>query len=282
MKKILILLLAVLSLAALPLTAAGSTGEEISLPIVMYHHISKRSACWNDYVVSPEEFESDMAYLEENGWHSVGVRELLDWYDGKFEMPEKPFMLTFDDGFESTLAYAEPVVAAHGFNGVLAVIGSVCEKFTECGEHDPELSNLSWEDAAAMAKRGVFEIQCHTWDLHGLGARVGCGKMKGESVRRYSELLSADLVKFQREAAENGLDTVPSIAYPYGAFCSSTTEIVKSLGFRAAFTCDGKVNVLRGDREELYRLGRYNRPHGASSEKFFSVWEKTVDKAGQS
>jgi peptidoglycan/xylan/chitin deacetylase (PgdA/CDA1 family) len=255
---------------------ASAEGEEcVSLPIVMYHHISVNSAKWNDYVVSLDEFRADMDYLASNGWHSVSVDELLSWYDGEFDMPEKPFMLTFDDGFESTLAYAEPIVADHGFTGVVAVIGSVCDKFTQYDEHYPELSNLSWEDAAAMAQRGVIDVQCHTWDMHALHPRRGCSRKSGESAEQYRQALTEDLSRFLQGCGEHGLDIAPAIAYPYGAFSGETEEIVREMGFRAAFTCDEKINRLTGDDGELYRLARFNRPHGVSSEKFFSVWEKS-------
>ena len=239
----------------------------------MYHHVSKNPAMWNDYVISPEELDSDMKYLKENGWQSVSMAELLAWYEGKFTMPEKPFMITFDDGFESTVAYAEPILAKYGFRGVVAVIGSVCEKFSENGEHYPEASNMSWEDAIQAAERGVLEVQCHTWNMHGLGSRTGCNKISWEDDTAYHEKLAADLSRFLRESEARGLPLTMTIAYPYGAFCPETTRVVKELGFRAAFTCVEEINLLTGEGEELYHIARYNRPHGRASWEFFSKWE---------
>lgn len=247
--------------------------ERLFLPVVMYHHISKDRSQWNDYVVSLGEFESDLDYLASHGWHSVSVRELLAWYDGTFEMPEKPFMITFDDGFESTLAYAEPLLAEHGFCGVVAVIGSACEKFSECGEHDPEFSNLSWEDAAGMAERGVIEIQCHTWDMHASWPRRGCQIKRGESPEAYRAALTADLERFLRESRAHGVDLAPSIAYPFGAFCAETEKIAREEGFKISFTCWERFNTLIRGEDTPYQLGRFNRPHGPSSERFFRDWE---------
>lgn len=274
MKRVFIWLFCLLVLLS-PVTAAAEREEEVlRLPVVMYHHISKRSAAWNNYVISPEEFAADLDYLAAKGYETVSVRQLLDWYEGKFDMPEKPCMITFDDGFESTMAYAEPMLEERGFTAVAAVIGAVCEQFSACDEHDPELSNLSWEDAVGLAKRGVIEIQCHTWNMHCLSPRNGCCKIRWESEEEYRVALERDLGLFLQECEKQGLDIVPTIAYPYGAFCGETTEIVKELGFRAAFTCDELVNVLTGNPQELFRLARFNRPHGVSSEKFFSKWEE--------
>ena len=183
-------------------------------------------------------------------------------------------MITFDDGFESTAAYAEPLLARYGFCGIVAVIGSVCEKFSGLDEHDPEHSNLSWEEAREMARRGVIEVQCHTWDLHTRRSRDGCARRSGETELAYRYALSGDLSRFLTESEKNGVELVPSIAYPFGSFDGSTTDAVRDMGFLAAFTCTEKKNCLTGDASELYDLGRYNRPHGVSSENFFRKWEE--------
>ena len=254
----------------------ASAAEELKLPIVMYHHISPKWQSWNEYVVSVDEFRADMKYLRENGWESISVAELIAWTKGEFVMPEKPMMITFDDGFSSVEAYVEPILAECGFKGVVAVIGSVCEKYSESGEYDPQWSDLSWEDAAAMAKRGVLEVQCHTWDLHSMENAVGCARRYGESVRAYRRRLSTDLSLFISAASRHDLEMTYAIAYPFGTFDANTTEIVRDMGFLAAFTCTEEINILTGEGEELYSLGRFNRPHGVSSEIFFKKWENNT------
>lgn len=263
-----------LILALLLPCPARAAEEEVRLPVVMYHHVSKDAGKWNDYVISAEEFESDLQWLSDHGYETVSVPQLLAWEAGEYVMPEKPCMITFDDGFESTAAYAEPLLEQYGFCGVAAVIGSVCEKFSALNEHDPELSNLSWEDVRAMAERGTVEVQCHTWDLHSLQSGKGCGKLRGESEASYRYRLSGDLGRFLRACREHGVQISPSIAYPYGAYSQETTAAVRDFGFLAAFTCTEKINRLTKTDGELYDLGRYNRPHGVSSEKFFAIWEE--------
>ena len=40
------------------------------------------------------------------------------------------------------------------------------------------------------------------------------------------------------------------------------------MGFVAALTCKERVNRLTGDPEQLYDLGRFNRPSGVSTQAF--------------
>lgn len=271
MKKIMTAVL----IAAFCISGTAARAEnEVALPIVMYHHISPTPGKWNDYVVSPEEFRADMEYLKARGWTPISVTQLLEWSRGEFAMPEKPCIISFDDGFSSTAEYAEPVLAELGFKAVVAVIGSVCQRYSESGEYDPEWSDMSWEQAAEMAERGVIQVQCHTWDMHANG-KLGCKKYAGESAEHYAARLREDLGRFLAESERHGLEVTGTIAYPYGAYDRQTTELIKEMGFLAAFTCTEKINILSCDEDELYYLGRFNRPHGVSSEKFFEKWEKS-------
>jgi peptidoglycan/xylan/chitin deacetylase (PgdA/CDA1 family) len=277
MRKLRVLWLAVcltLLSALLPYRASADARESVRLPIVMYHHISRDPKAWGPYVISAEELEADLRWLRAHGYETVSVRNLLDWEAGRFDMPEKPCMLTFDDGARSTMAYAEPLLAQYGFCGVSAVIGAVCRKFTENGETDDELSSLSWEAAREMAERGTIEVICHSWDMHALSPRRGCSRRAGESEADYRAALTRDLSRFLTEAEAHGLPVAPAIAYPYGAYSRTTTEAVRDFGFQAAFTCEETVNHLDRTEGELLRLGRFNRPHGAAGEKIFGIWEE--------
>ena len=96
--------------------AVRTQAKEVRLPVVMYHHISKNPAQWNDYVISPEEFEDDLRYLSSHGWESVGVRELLAWQTGKTvrfgQVDGEPIVWrVLDEDGRSRLLMAEKPVA---------------------------------------------------------------------------------------------------------------------------------------------------------------------------
>ena len=270
MKKIVLILLTTLILTGF---ASAAAEEKLELPIVMYHHLSLKERLLGDYVLSPAQLEADFKYLRDNGYESVTVSELILWSRGEAELPAKPFMITFDDGYESTLVYAEPILEKYGYRAVVAVIGSVADLFTEKPDHMLDYSHLSWEAVREMSRGEVFEVQCHTYDMHRISGRRGCGKASGEAFGDYESALANDILKFREKCVAEDLKCANSIAFPYGFYSEDTLSVIRELGFEAAFTCSERVNRLKRGPKELFELCRYNRPHGMSSELFFGKWE---------
>lgn len=65
---------------------------------IMYHGLLKDPKYQGKYVISPDELKEDMQYLQNNGYTPVHMEEIFNWQDGKGDLPEKPILLTFDDG----------------------------------------------------------------------------------------------------------------------------------------------------------------------------------------
>ena len=71
--------------------------ESAKVTVVMYHLVSKGKAK-SRYIISPDELESDLKYLRDNGFATVVMQDLIDFVDGRSELPAKPVVLSFDDG----------------------------------------------------------------------------------------------------------------------------------------------------------------------------------------
>ena len=275
-KKIFTAVLAavMLTLSAPQYCTAENKTETLALPIVMYHHMSPKSRLWGKYVLSVEQFENDLTWLRDNGYTAITTDELRAWCRGEAEMPEKPVMITFDDGYESTYVYAKPLLEQYGMPSVVSIIGSVARQYSDTPDHMLDYSHMSWEAAADTDAGGLMEVQCHTWNMHKLEARRGCGPTSGESDEHYYNALSEDLNKFCREYEQHIGHPCSVLALPFGMYTDRTLDYAGRLGFRAVLTCTEKVNLLTGDESELMELCRYNRPSGISSEAFFAKWEK--------
>ena len=96
-----------------------NSGEEIPVPILMYHALTRRESQVNDYTIPAYLFESDVKYLKEHGYTAVTMSELIDYVydtDGNVSLPDKPVVLTFDDGFCNNYNYATPILEKYGMN----------------------------------------------------------------------------------------------------------------------------------------------------------------------
>jgi len=69
------------------------------VPILMYHHIDEYAA--NAMIVTPETFATQMRALYENGFTAVTLCQLVDFVDRGIPLPERPVVITFDDGYLS-------------------------------------------------------------------------------------------------------------------------------------------------------------------------------------
>lgn len=277
LKKITAMLFLGLMLVAVPAVYGADRQACITLPIVMYHHISPEARRLGKYVITPDEFEQDLKYLKENGYETISSAQLKDWLDGKGSLPEKPVMITFDDGYESTAVYACPLLEKYGMHGIVAVIGTVATQYTETPDHHLGYSHMSWEAVAELDSGTVMEVQCHTNNMHKLTPRKGCKKMSGESMADYEKALMDDINTFQNAFVKSTGHKSDVLVLPFGIYSSETLDIAGEMGFQMVFTCTEKVNSISdNDAGKMQVLGRFNRPHGITSEMFFAKWNKKL------
>lgn len=275
-KSFIILLAAVICFLSITVYAFDVTGvlsetKTRALPVVMYHQLTKNKTDAGKYVLTVENFEKDLIYLKNKGYHSVTVDELLAYSEGKCDLPEKSVMITFDDGCETVYAYALPLLEKYGFSAVCFIIGSVTDKYTQLNDHNLTYSNLDWNEVKELCKGNTVDIQSHTYDLHSnTSKRSGAQKSKYENFEQYSEFLTADALKMKERMIESAGKEPLAIAYPFGSYSKESKGILEKCGIRLAFTCEERVNMIKKSESDwLFGLGRYNRPDGVSSGKFF-------------
>lgn len=272
MNRVICLLAAVAFLGSLQITATAvqqSGEQETKLPIIMYHSLLKEKKRQGKYVISPKTFESDLKYLQRNGYHTVVVQDLLDYVYRDRPLPVKPVMLTFDDGYYNNYLYAYPLVKQYQAKIIISPIGYYTDLFTEKDADHANYSHLTWAEIQEMSQSGYVEIQNHSYNLHSEKGRIGAQKKWGESSFTYRAILKSDLDKMQKELVENTGKAATAFVYPYGAISKDSVDVIKKMGFLSTMTCLEKVNEIDSDPESLYELGRFLRPGGPSSERYF-------------
>lgn len=249
---------------------ASSAQDGISLPVVMYHGLLTDRSRQGPYVIAVEEFESDLKYLKEQGYTTVVVQDLIDYVQKGTPLPDKPVMLTFDDGFYNNYVYAYPLLEKYDAKMVLSPVGSYTDTFTENGDKHAEYSYLNWEDLKTMADSGRVEIQNHTYNLHAYdNIHKGSKKASGETEGQYRKRLTEDVGRMQEAVTQHIGYTPTAFVYPYGAVSKEALPILKEMGFACTMLCESRTNQITRAPECLYGLGRYRRPNGVSSADFF-------------
>lgn len=254
---------------------AENCSREKRLPVLMYHLILKNPGNSNKFIVPQSVFEEDLKYIKNHGYTTILVQDLIDYTENKKELPEKPILLTFDDGAFNNYLYAFPLAKKYEAKFVFSPIAKEAERYTKAHDENPTYSHANWEKISEMSKSGLVEIQNHTYNMHSnKNSRIGCTKKRNESVEEYKQKLSEDIRKSQELISQNTGVTPTAFFYPYGAKSDCSEEILKSLGFKATFLCESKVNIISRNPECLFGLKRFIRPPGVPTEKIFSKFEK--------
>ena len=250
------------------LSSAGNGAEQgVRLPVIMYHSIY--SGTPGDYIVTPEQAESDLRWLKDHGYTAVSAEEVIEYTEGHGELPEKPVMITLDDGFYNCLSEYLPLLEKYDMCAVMAIVGKYTDDLAPADPHIPSYSYLTWNDVKELYDSGRIEIASHTYDMHSLkGRRKGCMIAAGESDDDYREALSADISLLQK-AVYSRIGVSPKVfAYPFGGISRQSIPVLRSCGIRMTLTCYEKPNMITHDPDCLYGICRYNRSGLYSTEQF--------------
>lgn len=239
--------------------------EPVLLPVLMYHEV-KYTEPGKDSIL-PEEMEGDLRYLAEEGYTTVLMEDVIRFvYTGE-KLPEKPILLTFDDGYSSNYRYLFPLLQKYHAKAVISIIGKSADEFSLLPEEGGPYVHASWKQLLEMWDSGLVELQNHSYDLHRDDHSThGCTRSWGEDMTAYARRIRQDTDRLQEELYEKTGTPASTFAYPYGYYDAVLEGLMEELGFAATLTCDFGVNRLNGDPDCLRGIKRICRSHGADLE----------------
>ena len=121
------------------------------VPILCYHRIEDGR---NDiYSVSPAIFASHLQILADSGYNSVLPNELYDYLVHNAALPDKPFMISFDDSRTEHYTIAAPELEKRNFRGAFFIMTVTNNK----------KNYLTNDEIAELSDRG-HSIGLHSWD----------------------------------------------------------------------------------------------------------------------
>ncbi len=244
--------------------------EGIRLPIIMYHSLLKEKSRSGKYTITPDTLKQDLEYIKSNGYTTINMEELINYVYNDGTLPEKPIIITFDDGYYNNFGYAIPILKELNMKAIISIVGEYTDTYSESGEANLNYGYIRWEDIKNAMQEETIEFQNHTYALHcNTKGRNGASKKKGESIEQYKKIFSTDLMRLQNEFKEY-TDYVPStFTYPFGSVEKCSTDIIKELGFKASLSCSSGINFITKNKDSLFLLKRNNRPANITTENFF-------------
>ena len=256
----------------------AATDYTAEVPILMYHHVAQEGE--GSDIISAARLEEHIKALLEAGYTAVTFDELRAWVEEGAALPDRPVVITFDDGYESNYTLAYPILKQYGMKATIFVVGVSVGKDTYKDTGSPMLPHFSMEQAQEMEQSGLITIGSHGYDIHQVAGRdaeplrQGALQLDGESDQKYADFLKEDCRKMEQLLGEK-----PGIlAYPYGRCSELSENVLREMGIWATVTIEGKTNTLvQGLPQTLRQMGRYYMSESITGEALVEILESAKE-----
>jgi peptidoglycan/xylan/chitin deacetylase (PgdA/CDA1 family) len=220
--------------------AKGESGDEsLQVPILVYHRFAP--VVTDSMTVTTAVFESQLRYLQENGYAVIPLRQFVAYGLGKAPPPAlRSVVITVDDGHQSVYTHMFPLVKQYRIPVTLFVYPSAISNAAYA---------LSWEQLREMQETGLCEVQSHSY-WHPNFKK----EKKHLASEQYEKLVETQLTK-SKQTLETKLGIqVDLLAWPFGIYDDELIRKAVEAGYVAAFTLERRH---AGMSDHLMALPRY-------------------------
>lgn len=209
--------------------------EFVKVPILIYHQIrdyrSTDPEIDKTFIVPPENFKEQMEYLSENNYQTILFSDLKEIFDCKKSLPEKPIIITFDDGVLNQFTNALPILLENNYKAIFYIFINPIGK---------SKNYMSYDNLRELLHYGM-EVGVHSYTHPNL-TKISSSSLEKE-IKTSKEILEKEL----------GAEVV-SFAYPFGAFNQTIIKIIKNSGYNfARGIAHGKIHYVK----DFYNLDGY-------------------------
>jgi len=220
----------------------------------MYHHVAvpppHADAIRRDLSVSPADFEAQLRYLIENGYQPVTLSDLMIHLRLGQPLPDKPVIVTFDDGFKDQYTNAYPLLKRYGFVATFFII--TC--FVDEGRDE----YMSWADVELLHADGM-EIGSHSYTHPTLSGK------------------SFEYIVWQTLGSKEAIEArthepVRFFSYPSGQHDQRVIDVLRSAGYWGAVTVEAGSLQSSQHPFELRRIRVRGRYELRDFDYWFNYW----------
>ncbi|HEX3712317.1 MAG TPA: polysaccharide deacetylase family protein [Trebonia sp.] len=205
------------------------------VPVLMYHEIADATITKSKLAVDPGVFADQMAYLSDAGFTSITAGELAtSLAHGGAGLPERPVVVTFDDGYGDFYDHAVPLLKQHG------LVATVFQTTGWVGLTDKVKRMMNWRELAEVAEAGM-EVGAHTY--------------RHPQLDQLSEKAAREELYGPKSTLEDKLGiAVPGIAYPFGYSNSMVRRLAEEAGYAYGYSVGNALTKTGADAFALPRL----------------------------
>lgn len=238
--------------------AANPADYTADVPILMYHHLSEET-------ISEATLDEHLAALDRAGYTAVTMADLRAYVERGTDLPDKPVVITFDDGYRSNVEIGLPLLEKYQMKATIYVIGCSVGKDTYKDTGEAMTPHFTAEQAGEMDRGGLVTIGSHGYDIHEVEGRDpapirhGVLQREDESEADYVAFLQEDCARFNQVMEPVLGRKADILAYPYGQ-CSPLSEILLAREgiYATVTTIPGGNTLVKGLPQTLRAMNRYD------------------------
>ncbi|MEA5621049.1 polysaccharide deacetylase family protein [Cronbergia sp. UHCC 0137] len=208
------------------------------VPIMMYHDILPEKEVFFD--VTPTELEEHFKLIKEQGVTPISLDQLMIHLQTKIPLPEKPILLTFDDGYGGHYEYVYPLLKKYGYPAVFSI-------YTKGVGNNVGRSHVSWEQLKEMAVNPLVTIASHSV-TH-----------PDDLTKLPEDELKVEIIDSKRILEENLGIPIRYFTYPVGKYNELVADWVKKAGYDMGLTMSDADERFAGESESLLAVSRFGQ-----------------------
>lgn len=195
--------------------------------ILMYHSIADNSD--DPYSVSVNAFREQISWLSEKGFDVVPLSFLLRSIQARnYRILEEKVVLTFDDGYQTFLTNALPILRDHGAPATVFLVTDMLGGRASWNEPDTDVRLMSEDEVRYIKAQGI-SLGSHT------------------ATHANLTLLDPEGLKRQLRDSHDTLtrlgESFYTFSYPWAQWSSTVIGAVKDSGYECAVAAGGQIRL---------------------------------------
>ena len=197
-----------------------------TIPVLVYHGVGDSAG---DYSITKNEFRNQMFALKNAGFQTVDDTSFIKFMRGEINLPEKSFLLTFDDGKKDSYYNADPILEKFGFNAVMFIAtgqslsseANFSQYYLDKNEIERMVSSGRWSigSHAVQANGGYIQIDAKGSRGYFLSNRMWLANQNRlETVDEYSRRVDHELTESKNQIKVLTGNNEVLFSYPFSDY----------------------------------------------------------------